>query len=60
MLVMSQETADTINAFCDDWNNKSFDSIDQIQAALEEIIQELKDTGDYVIIAKDPVKESEP
>jgi hypothetical protein len=58
MLIMPEETAEAITAFCETWTNKDFNSTDDIQNDLNEIIEQLERASSYTIISKD--SEDEP
>jgi hypothetical protein len=58
MLVVSEQTAELITVFCETWNNKDFESIDQIRDDLSEIVQQLLNAPEYVVISKNSVDES--
>lgn len=58
MLVISEQTAELITVFCETWNNKEFESIDQIKDDLSEIVDQVMNVPEYVVISKNSVDES--
>lgn len=58
MLVISEQTAELITVFCETWNNKEFQSIDQIKDDLSEIVDQVMNVPAFVVISKNSVDES--
>ena len=48
MLILKKETVDQLDQFANDWTGQNFDSLEDLQMAIEEINLSLQDTEEYV------------
>jgi hypothetical protein len=58
MIIISEETAETISGFCNKWTSQTFQSIDDLKNDLQEIEEQIQKEKEYVILGAEGLVKS--
>jgi hypothetical protein len=58
MIIISEETAENISSFCNNWNSKTFESIEDLKTDLQEMVEQVSQEKEYLIIGAEELVKS--